>query len=47
MCLMLISKYYKYYIIRRRLELLDLSENKIELIENVERLIALKALNLG
>jgi hypothetical protein len=29
------------------LELLDLSENKIELIENVERLIALKALNLG
>ncbi|CAB4412742.1 unnamed protein product [Rhizophagus irregularis] len=30
----------------RRLELLDLSENKIELIENVERLIALKALNL-
>ncbi|RIA95537.1 hypothetical protein C1645_757142 [Glomus cerebriforme] len=29
-----------------RLELLDLSENKIELIENVERLIALKALNL-
>ncbi|GBB85446.1 hypothetical protein RclHR1_11990006 [Rhizophagus clarus] len=29
-----------------RLELLDLSENKIELIENVERLLALKLLNL-
>jgi len=30
----------------RRLELLNLSENKIELIENVEMLTALKALNL-